>query len=650
MDPASWRQAKDVITEALERPASEREAFVRDRCGDSRLSDHIIAMLDGFTQGEQTADSLIAAVRADASDDLEPGTRIGPYVILDRIGRGGMGQVFLGSDPRLDRKVALKCVIRSLTGSSDRTLRILHEARAAARVNHPNVATIHDVIEHENRAFIVMEYVEGETLASRLKRDPLSIDQVITIGKQLASALAAAHAKGVVHRDLKPGNVQLTPEGTAKVLDFGIANAPRAAAPASTTATTQGTVHTSNRARPGTPPYMSPEQLLGRPIDARSDIFSLGVVLFEMATGRRPFPDSDALQVVVAQATGAPRADAIDRRVPRALADVIEKALATDVQNRFQTAAQVGVELDTIGRQLERQREPVRYKLARIGIGMVLTLILLATIGLIDTAGFNMTFGRTGPFAVETPVAYLKWGVNAVLPSAMFMTVAAIAWVALKFVVRVMRLAAPIDRAIARAQIQARDAWTRAGLNDAVVLSQALAFLGIVALVGICWYRWDLISAWGALINSASSASMVPLGPGHGRARVWYRFDLDLLVLAMSVGLYRVVQLRRIQPTREGRGSLALVVGIIVVLVLMNEWPYRVLYHNEFEAVDFAGNRCYITAETTDQWLVFCPGVDPPRNHIVSRNDSRVRRLGVTENVFSTIKPSPDATRSRGVI
>ncbi|MBI3403696.1 MAG: serine/threonine protein kinase [Acidobacteria bacterium] len=120
---------------------------------------------------------------------LEPGTRVGPYVILAQIGRGGMGQVFLGSDPRLQRKVALKCVIRSLTGANERRLRILHEARAAARVNHPNVATIHDVVEHDNRAFIVMEYVEGESLASRLRRERLPVERIVAIGRQLASAL-----------------------------------------------------------------------------------------------------------------------------------------------------------------------------------------------------------------------------------------------------------------------------------------------------------------------------------------------------------------------------------------------------------------------------------------------------------------------------
>jgi serine/threonine-protein kinase len=193
---------------------------------------------------------------------------------------------------------------------------------------HPNVATIHDVVEHDDRAFIVMEYVEGESLAARLKRERLPIERVVAIGRQLASALAAAHACGVVHRDLKPGNVHFATDGTVKVLDFGIANAP-----------------TPHGPQPGTPPYMSPEQLQGRAVDERSDIYSLGVVLFEMATGRRPHPETDAADLVIAIATGAPRADGVDPRVPTPLADIIATALAVDVESRYRSATEIGAAL-----------------------------------------------------------------------------------------------------------------------------------------------------------------------------------------------------------------------------------------------------------------------------------------------------------------
>src|SRR5436190_11763818 len=274
MKPTSWEQAKDVITEALKRAPSERERFVRERCADSELASEIITLLAAYRDGADfLADPPTTGTPED--DELEPGTRVGPYVIIDSIGRGGMGHVFLGSDPRLRRKVALKCVIKSLAGSGERRLRILHEARAAARITHPNVATIHDVVEHENRAFIVMEYVEGESLAAQLKRERLPVERVVAIGRQLASALTAAHTKGVVHRDLKPGNIHFAMDGSVKVLDFGIANAPRFATTfASGASTIAASLQPTTRGpHAGTPPYMSPEQLKGGTVDERSDVY-----------------------------------------------------------------------------------------------------------------------------------------------------------------------------------------------------------------------------------------------------------------------------------------------------------------------------------------------------------------------------------------
>jgi len=349
MNPTSWKHAKDVIDEALRHPPSEREQFIRQRCASAELADEIITLLDGYREDDDFLADPPSGGRAD-EDDIAPGTRIGPYIVVAAIGRGGMGKVFLGSDPRLGRRVALKCVVSSLAGSGERRLRILHEARAAASVMHPNVATIHDVVEHQSRAFIGMEYVEGESLAARLKRERLSIDRVIAIGRQLASALSTAHTQGVVHRDLKPGNIHFAADGSAKVLDFGIANAPRAVAAAAVrrSAPPDSSQLTVDGPQPGTPPYMSPEQLMGRSGDARSDIYSLGVVLFEMATGRRPHPETEAADLVVAIANGTPRADEVNSRVPRALADIIARALAIEVDSRYQSAGEVGAALDRI--------------------------------------------------------------------------------------------------------------------------------------------------------------------------------------------------------------------------------------------------------------------------------------------------------------
>jgi hypothetical protein len=463
---------------------------------------------------------------------------------------------------------------------------------------------------------------------------------VIAIGRQLASALAAAHAKGVVHRDLKPGNVQLTPDGTAKVLDFGIANAPRAALATSATATTQNGLQTTMRAhRPGTPPYMSPEQLLGRPIDARSDIYSLGVVLFEMATGRRPFPDSDALQVVVAQAAGAPRADAIDRRLPRSLGDVIDKALAMDVTARYQTAAEIGAALVEVERGLDRQREPVGKKLARVAVGVLIAVPTIGLLGVIKTIGFNNNFGRTGPFArfgAEPWTEYFRWGSFGIIGKVVTMTATAMIVIGALFVIHMLELIAPVGRVTKRVRAAGRRLALALDLDKPSNLAQAIAAAGIVAIVVLARRHIDLLNAFGSSFNSAPIATLLPMREAAPERGI-YQVEMSILTLALAFGFYKVIQLRQRLDTREGRGALAVLGCVIAITVVMADAPYRSFNYRDFERVDYAGARCYVIGESGDDFLLLCPGSDPPRDRAVRRDDPRLHRLGIIENVFRGI-------------
>jgi serine/threonine protein kinase len=323
MDAASWKKVKDVLFEALQRPVHEREAFVRQRCSDdSAICAEAVTMLKDCkneTDALTTVERILRLAAEDEVDDLadlQAGTRIGPYTIIERLDRGGQGQVFLGNDQDLRRKVALKCLFSSRLDMESVRERILREARAAAAINHTNVATVHHVIEHGDRAFMVMEYVEGENLSARLRRERLRVDDVVAIGRRLTAALTAAHARSVVHRDLKPGNIRMTPDGSVKVVDFGVAKYARSQTTIISGASTRRRSAATGPAIAGggTPPYMSPEQLRGQPVDERSDLYSLGAVLFEMATGRRLFSSSDSTELADAQARGAPRADGVDPR------------------------------------------------------------------------------------------------------------------------------------------------------------------------------------------------------------------------------------------------------------------------------------------------------------------------------------------------
>jgi tetratricopeptide (TPR) repeat protein/TolB-like protein/predicted Ser/Thr protein kinase len=338
------------------------------------------------------------------------GTRVGPYEVLEKLGSGGMGEVFLCHDSRLHRKVALKCLTSD--EPADAQASILREARAVARLTHPHIASVYDVLEQDGRAFIVMEYVEGESLRSRLQRAVLSPDETIAIGRQLASALAAAHRHGVIHRDLKPSNVQLMPDGTVKVLDFGVAKVmPRLDVTDEPTTTNLPSHARSDTA--GTPAYMAPEQLVGGFVGVRSDIYSLGVVLFEMATGRRPYAENNAAALAVAMSTSPPPPpDAIDPRVPRRLSSVIVKALQREAFNRYQTADELGAALDELVEPTTREATPVVMPVARrrttwaVAIAAAVLVVVAAALWrpLMNVAGLRLPPPASAPVLAILPV------------------------------------------------------------------------------------------------------------------------------------------------------------------------------------------------------------------------------------------------------
>jgi tetratricopeptide (TPR) repeat protein/predicted Ser/Thr protein kinase len=283
--------------------------------------------------------------------ELLADSRIGPYRILDRLGAGGMGEVFLAEDTRLGRKVALKTVGQAHLGSAEARQRLLREARAAANLNHPNIAAIYDVLESGDRAHIVMEYVRGETLAAQVRRGPLEAGTVVRLGIQLAEALAAAHASGVIHRDLKPANVVATPDGQVKILDFGLAKIQSRPQTRSDTITkpTVSWLTPEGHGGMGTPPYMSPEQVLGRPCDERSDIYSLGVLLFELLTGRRPFTGTDTLALAMAILNDPrPKLRQLVQSAPAELEAVVLRAMAREPSDRYGSASEIARDLRRI--------------------------------------------------------------------------------------------------------------------------------------------------------------------------------------------------------------------------------------------------------------------------------------------------------------
>jgi len=278
---------------------------------------------------------------------------IGPYRIIEALGSGANGEVYLAEDVRLGRKVAVK-TLSALDSKqlADAQRWVLREARAAARLNHPHIASVYDVIESPQGAHIVMEYVRGETLAARLRTGPLPAGDVLAIAIQLTDALAEAHGMGVVHRDLKPANVVLTPKGDVKILDFGLAQV-RPVEPGSTPVRSSRDFTLDGR-QIGTPPYMPPEHLMGDPVDARGDIYSLGVMLYELLTGRRPFRGPDAMALTLAILTEpTPKASGSNPAVPEALDAVVFRAMSRLPQDRYASAGEMAADLRRLAHEIE---------------------------------------------------------------------------------------------------------------------------------------------------------------------------------------------------------------------------------------------------------------------------------------------------------
>lgn len=411
MTPERWQEIEAVLQEALDRPPLERASFLDDACaGDEELKEEANSLISAYDEAgdfiEQPAIAQDARVLVGGDTDGNIGREIGPYRIIERLGAGGMGEVYLAQDARLSRLVALKILPAYFASDDARLRRFQSEARAASALNHPNILTIHEVGESADFRFIATEFIDGRTIRELIAQGNLSVDEILDVAEQVAFALSAAHAAGIVHRDIKPENIMRRTDGLVKILDFGIAKLMEQQT-AGDCHWTQSSVSGLTEAGVvmGTIDYMSPEQARALIVDERTDVWSLGVLLYEMLTRRKPFAGATRIDTMVGILEREPRPlfESTEQRTEELepLQRIVDKALRKERNERYQTTREMLADLKSAREQLESgisvtspavprashktlenlaQASTSRYVLPALSIAVLLIVVIAGTI------------------------------------------------------------------------------------------------------------------------------------------------------------------------------------------------------------------------------------------------------------------------------
>ena len=396
-----WQTIETLFHSARTLNPEQRRGYLESACGGDQ---ELLREVESLVANDELAAEFLETADPDAQAgvlraSVPPGEKIGPYVILDFLKAGGMGEVHKARDTRLDRVVAIKFEPRALASDPAALTRIQREARAASALNHPRICTVHDMGEHQGRPFFVMEYLEGQSLRERLAGSAMTLPELTSVAVQICDALQAAHAKGIVHRDIKPGNIFILATAQIKILDFGLAKSlserveprriaiERAAAPSQTDSGAAESPITAPSTTAGTLAYMSPEQLLGEAVDARTDLFSFGVTLYQMATGTLPFQAEmpALLRGTILNRPPVPPRE-INPALPVELERIILKCLQKQTSHRYASAAELLVALQELRVNPSRGRRRV-----------VAVAALMAALGLAAAGAKLGWFGVTSP-------------------------------------------------------------------------------------------------------------------------------------------------------------------------------------------------------------------------------------------------------------
>jgi eukaryotic-like serine/threonine-protein kinase len=583
--------------------------------------------------------------------------------IIEEIGRGGFGRVYRAWDTTLAREVALKLVsIPEL--EPEAAAEVLHEGRMLARVRHPNVVTVYGALQIGQEFGLWMELVRGRSLADAVRKDgPLGPEEAAVVALSVCRALAAVHAAGLVHRDVKAQNVMREAGGRILLMDFGAGWDP--ALPSD---------QTVGRTR-GTPNYMAPEVIAGDGATAVSDIYSVGVLLYFLVTGKHPFEGRNLADIAMAQGMRRRRLLADDRPdLPEWFVRIVERSLAIDPRERFKSAGAVIQDLtarsswttdqplpqdvpnlvpstadaesrDSAGERTVSVR-PITIP-ATIALALLGAVVVPSALGFLMSMAFNVTLGRTSEFADESLGEWWVWGVRSLVAPVVYVSLALALRGPLMVLLRLGAFAfrsvwAPIrrasnlaDRLSTRFHDALRHVPQRLRLETLEVRAQLLLPLQVLLLIGFAWHFRDLIGAYTNHISDAPAGAMTALQPDNVGRHVAYGVALDALILLAVVSWWALIR------TRVRRGESAIDSNVVVASVLLTisllmlTLPYRIIWHNDFERVQIESARCYNIGQRDGDLLVHCPELMSPRNKVVEENDSRLVRSEVVESIFT---------------
>jgi hypothetical protein len=624
-----WRSVQPVLTQAIALDPRERDRLLESAfAGDSGLRSQLAQVLRQYNAAtrrfgarEQRDSPSSLSAPADTFF-LAPGDMCGRYRVVRPLGVGGMGQVYLAEDVDLGTPAALKLVSNPLLDSNEARHRLRREAARSAQLRyHPHIATVLQLLELDVKGrtvtVLAMEYVGGRSASEVIAEHAIPCRRAIDWGVQIARALEFAHERGVVHCDLKPGNIQIDGRHDGdhvKVLDFGIARAVFEGPAAEAVA--------------GTPAYMAPEQLTDGTCGPAADIYALGVTLFECLTGRRPYGARDPEELLLQVLAGpVPRVSAVIPDVPRSVDDVLARAMAKEPAERYQSMADLRRALEALQPSSSTMRWPW------YAYGALAAFAFVTFLGFAASLALDQGLGRVQPVTATSVFSWFFWGLRSLVAPIVFSIAWMIAGLMIVTVARLVSKLPGVRSLLARMTEPLRRALNSLRALPTSTLAQALLLAHVAMLIALAMYFLPLLEGFSTFMMGARG-SIAVLAPGNQPLHELYGSLMTAELLVFCIAWYHLLRLRARRRERDALTYIVAGIAAIGISAFLFTARFKILFHNDAERVVYGDETCYFIEDRGASVLLFCP-LTYPRN--VVADTRRIQHTGNIENIFSVL-------------